>query len=85
MCLFKNYYQTNRLATQTGPNILLLIGNPSQGKRQKLHQSERLEKYFPSKRSKEESWSTHSNIEQNLLTTQSHQKRQGGARHTHQR
>jgi exonuclease III len=34
------------LATQTGPNILLLTGNPPQGKRQTLPQSERLENNF---------------------------------------
>jgi exonuclease III len=54
--------QTNRLATQTGPNILLLTGNPSQGKRKTLPQNERLEKKFPSKWSEETSWSSHSNI-----------------------
>jgi hypothetical protein len=54
--------QTNRLATQTGPNILLLTGNPSQGKRQTLTQNERLENNFPSKWSEETSWSSHSNF-----------------------
>jgi hypothetical protein len=55
----------HRLATQTGPNVLLLTGNPSQGKRQTLPQSEseRLENNFPSKWSEEPSWSSHSNIE----------------------
>jgi hypothetical protein len=51
------------MAAQTGPNILLLTGNPSQGKRQTLHQSERLENNFGSKQSEETSWSSHSNIE----------------------
>jgi exonuclease III len=37
---------------------LLLTGNPSQGKRQTLPQSERLENNFPSKRSEETSWSS---------------------------
>jgi hypothetical protein len=55
--------ETNRLATQTGTNILLLIGNPSQGKRQILPQSKRLENNFPSKWSEETSWSSHSSIE----------------------
>ena len=56
--------QTNRLATQTGHNILLHTGNPPQGKRQTLlPQSERLENNFPSKWSKETSRSSHSNIE----------------------
>jgi hypothetical protein len=52
--------KTQRL---TGPNILLLTGNPSQGKRQTLPQNEMLENYFPSKWSEETSWSSHSNIE----------------------
>jgi hypothetical protein len=47
---------------QTGPNILLLTGNPSQGKRQALPQSERLENNFSSKWSEETSWSIHSNM-----------------------
>jgi hypothetical protein len=51
------------LATQTGLNILLLTGNPSQGKRQTLPQSERLENNFLSKWSKETRWRSHSNIE----------------------
>jgi hypothetical protein len=51
------------MATQTGPNILLLTGNPSQGKRQTLPQSERLENNFPSKWSEETLWSRNSNIE----------------------
>jgi hypothetical protein len=42
---------------------LLLTGNPPQGKRQTLPQSERLENNFPSKRSDKISWSSHSNIE----------------------
>ena len=46
---------TNRLATQTGPNILLLTGNPPQGKGQTLPQSERLENNFPSTWSEETS------------------------------
>jgi hypothetical protein len=33
----------------TGPNILLLTGNPSQGKRQILPQNEKLENDSPSK------------------------------------
>jgi hypothetical protein len=52
----------NRLVTQTGPNILLLTGNTSQGKRQTLPENERLENNFPSKWSEETSWSSHSNI-----------------------
>jgi hypothetical protein len=47
--------------TQTGPNVLLLTGNPSQGKRQTLLPSERLENNFPSKWSEGTSWSSHSN------------------------
>jgi hypothetical protein len=39
---------------------LLLTGNPPQGKRQTLPQSKRLENNFPSKWSKESSWSTDS-------------------------
>jgi hypothetical protein len=39
-------HNTNRLATQTGPNILLPTGKLPQGKRQTLHQSERLENNF---------------------------------------
>ena len=54
--------QTNRLATQKGPNILLLTGNPSEGKRQTLPQNKRLENNFPSKWSEETSWNSHSNI-----------------------
>ena len=53
---------TNRLATQTGPNILLLTENPSQAKGQALPQSERMENNFRSKWSKETNWSSHSNI-----------------------
>ena len=34
------------MATQTGPNILLLKRNPSQGKRQTLPQSERWKTIF---------------------------------------
>jgi hypothetical protein len=41
---------------------MLLTGNPSQGKRQTLPQSERLENSFPSKWSEETSWSSHSKI-----------------------
>ena len=41
---------------------MLLTGNPSQGKRQTLPQSERLENNFPSKWSEETSWSSHSKI-----------------------
>jgi exonuclease III len=55
--------QTNRLATQTGPNILLLTGNTSQGKRQTLPQSEKMENNFSSTWSEETSWSSHSNIQ----------------------
>jgi exonuclease III len=55
--------QSNRLGTQTGPNILLLTGNPSQGKRQTLPQSERLENNFPSKWYEETSCCSYSNIE----------------------
>jgi hypothetical protein len=58
---------------------LLLTGNPLQGKRQTLPQSKRLEINFPSKWSKETSWSSHSNIEYNQLPTQSCKKRQGEA------
>jgi exonuclease III len=47
----------------TGPNILLLTGNPTQGKGQTLAQSERVENNFSSKWSKETSWSSHPNIE----------------------
>jgi hypothetical protein len=54
--------QTNRLATQTVHNILLLTGNPSQGKRQTQPQNERLENNFSSKWSEETSWSSNSNI-----------------------
>jgi hypothetical protein len=39
---------------------LLLTGNQSQGKRQTLPQSERLENNFPSKWSEETSWNSHS-------------------------
>ena len=46
----------------TEPNILLLTGNPSQGKRHTLPQSERLENNFPSKWTEETSWSSHFNI-----------------------
>ena len=52
--------QTNRLSKQIGPNILLLTGNPSQGKRQTQPQNERLENNFSSKWSEETSWSSHS-------------------------
>ena len=45
------------MATQTGPNILLLAGNPPQGQRQTLPQSKGLEKNF-----QETNWSSHSNI-----------------------
>ena len=51
------------MATQTGLNILLLTGNPSQGKRQTLPQNEKLENNFASKWSEETSWSSHSHIE----------------------
>jgi hypothetical protein len=57
-----NKKKTDRLATETGPNILLLTGNPSQEKRQTLPLSERLENNFPSKWSEETSWSSHCNI-----------------------
>jgi hypothetical protein len=50
------------MAKQKGPNILLLTGNPSQGKRQTQPQNERLENDFPSKLSEATSWSSHSNI-----------------------
>jgi hypothetical protein len=43
--------------------MLLLTGNLSQGERQTLSQSERLENNFPSKQSEEMSWNSHSNIE----------------------
>jgi hypothetical protein len=46
---------------------LLLTGNPPQVKRQTLPQSERLENNFPSKRSEETSWSSHSNIEKKIV------------------
>ena len=59
----------NRLATQTGTNILLLTGHTSQGKRQTLPQNERLDNNFSGKWSEETSWSSHSNIE-----TKSYQK-----------
>jgi hypothetical protein len=48
---------------KTGPNILLLTGNPIQGKRQTVPQNERLENNILSKWSEETSWSSHSNIE----------------------
>ena len=54
--------QTNRLATQKGPNIFLLIENPPQGQRQTLPQSKWLENNFPGKWSEETSWSRNSNI-----------------------
>jgi hypothetical protein len=60
-------------------------GNPTEGKIQTLPQSKRLENNFPSKWSKETSWSSHSNIEYNQLQTESYQKRQVGAFHAHQR
>jgi hypothetical protein len=62
----------------------MLTGNPSQGKRQTLPQSERLENNFSSKWSEETSWSSHSNVEKNRLPTQRYKKRYGGALHTHQ-
>jgi hypothetical protein len=43
-------------------NILLLTGNPSQGKRQTLPQNERLENNFLSNWSEETKWNSHSNI-----------------------
>jgi exonuclease III len=52
----------HRLATQTGPNILLLTGKPTQAKRQTLPQHEWLEKNFASKWSEETSWSNQANI-----------------------
>jgi hypothetical protein len=55
--------ETNRLAMQTGHNILLLTGNPAHRQTQTLPQSERQENIFPSKWSEETSWSSHSNIE----------------------
>ena len=60
---FSSPIKRYRLAIKTGPNSLLLTGNPSQGKRQTLSQSERLENNFPSKWSEEISWSNHSNID----------------------
>jgi exonuclease III len=52
----------HRLATQTGPNILLLTGKPTQAKRQILPQNERQKNNFPGKWSEETSWTIHLNI-----------------------
>ena len=65
--------------------MLLFTGNPSQGQRQTLPLSKRLENKFPSKWSDEKSWSTHSNIEENRLPKQTNQKGHVGALHTNQR
>jgi hypothetical protein len=60
---FSSPIKRHRLATKIGPNSLLLTGNPSQGKRQTLSQSESLENNFQSKWSEEISWSNNSNID----------------------
>ena len=51
------------MATQTGPNILLLTRNPPQRQRQTLPQSKRRGNNFPNKWPQETSCSSHSNIE----------------------